>query len=93
MTHNPHPPGSYGCHELMDRVSLIRDLFGATVEAHPGLMNFPEWEAASDAAGEALFRLHNLIAEKHLAAEWAPDVPDGPLSPTPTYIPIDGEQP
>jgi hypothetical protein len=59
-------PGSYGCHELLDRVSLAGDALESQVLSHPACVQNPAWYALADQAVRALRTLYQHIGEDHL---------------------------
>lgn len=59
-------PGSSGCHELLDRVSLIADLVESSILSHPACAQFPEWFVLANRATDALQQLYQQIGAVHL---------------------------
>ena len=62
-------PGSFGCHELLDRVNLLGDLVEGQVLEHPSCALDPEWHQLAVRAVEALRELYQRIGAEHLEAE------------------------
>ncbi len=62
-------PGSFGCHELLDRVLLLGDLVEGQVLEHPACALQAEWYHLAAQAVEALRELYQRIGAEHLAAE------------------------
>ena len=62
-------PGSFGCHELLDRVMLLGDLVEGQVLEHPSCALQAEWHHLAVQAVEALRELYQRIGAEHLAAE------------------------
>jgi hypothetical protein len=62
-------PGSFGCHELLDRVMLLGDLVEGQVLEHPACALQAEWHQLAAQAVEALRELYQRIGAEHLAAE------------------------
>jgi hypothetical protein len=61
-----YKPGSYGCHELLDRVLMIAEMTDAHVRSHPACVLDREWYALADKATTALHELYQRIGAKHL---------------------------
>lgn len=69
--HGPHwteqcKPGSFGCHELLDRTSLVADLVEQYVLSHPACVQNRDWFALAEQAVAALRELYQRIGEEHL---------------------------
>lgn len=64
-----YKPGTSGCHELLDRVSLLMDMADRYVVEHPACLARPEWYALADRAAEALRQLYQQVGAEHLGAE------------------------
>jgi len=62
-------PGSFSCHELLDRASLLMDSVDRFVLGHPSCVRNKEWFSLAHQAFDSLFRLYQDIGEKHLSAE------------------------
>jgi hypothetical protein len=62
-------PGSAGCHELLDRTSLLTDLLERHVLAHPACVARPEWYLLAEQAAAALRALYQQVGAEHLAAD------------------------
>jgi hypothetical protein len=67
-----YKPGSYGCHELLDRTSLVADLVEESVLTHPACALNPEWYALAEQAATCLRDLYQLIGAEHLNADGLP---------------------
>ncbi len=59
-------PGSFGCHELLDRTALVSDLLQRFVLSHPACALNPDWYALADQASTALCELYQQIGAAHL---------------------------
>jgi hypothetical protein len=59
-------PGSFGCHELLDRTALVSDLLQRYVLTHPACAINPNWYALADQAATALCELYQQIGAAHL---------------------------
>jgi hypothetical protein len=57
-------PGSFGCHELLDRTHLLSEQIEAQLASHPACLQHPEWFAL---AQQAMTALHQAIGAEHLA--------------------------
>ena len=64
-----YAPGSFGCHELLDRVNLLGDLVEGQVLEHPSCALQAEWYHLAAQAVEALRELYQRIGAEHLDAE------------------------
>lgn len=54
-------PGSFGCHELLDRVHLMENFFESTVINHPACVLHPDWFHAAREIGERIAALYQKI--------------------------------
>lgn len=61
-----YTPGSFGCHELLDRTALAVDIVERYVLTHPACVAQPEWFALAAQAVAALQELHQRIGAAHL---------------------------
>lgn len=61
-------PGSFGCHELLDRTALVAALAEEYLLSHPACIQDPDWFALAEQAVTALGELYQRIGEKHLSA-------------------------
>src|SRR4051812_5280207 len=59
-------PGSFGCHEFLDRTSLVADLIERSLLAHPACVQNAGWFALADQAASTLRELYQRIAAQHL---------------------------
>lgn len=71
MDQGPHwieqyKPGSFGCHELLDRTSLVADLVEQQVLSHPTCLQNREWFALAEQAVTALRELYQQVGAAHL---------------------------
>jgi hypothetical protein len=69
--HEPHwldqfKPGSFGCHELLDRTMLAANLVEEYVRSHPACVQNQEWFALAEQAMAALWELYQRIGSEHL---------------------------
>ena len=62
-------PGTSGCHELMDRASMLADMLERNLLTHPACVADPMWYALADRAATALRELYQQVGAKHLAAD------------------------
>lgn len=69
-------PGSCGCHELLDRTSLVANLLERSIAEHPACLARPEWYRLAEQAAAALHTLYQQVGAAHLTAE-APDAKNG----------------
>ncbi len=63
-----YKPGSFGCHELLDRLSLALEFVDERVLDHPACQLDPEWVKKATAARDMLFGLYQEVGAKHLDA-------------------------
>lgn len=59
-------PGSFGCHELLDRAHWLADLIERSLLNHPSCFQNPEWFALADRAASALCELYQRVGDAHL---------------------------
>ena len=69
--HGPHwaeqyKPGSFGCHELLDRTSLVADLVEQHVLSHPSCVQNRAWFVLAERAVVALRELYQQVGVAHL---------------------------
>jgi hypothetical protein len=69
-------PGTFGCHELLDRTSLAMRALDDWVLSHPACVANEEWFALAERASELLNELYQRVGGSHLDAEGEP--PAGP---------------
>ena len=67
-------PGTFGCHELLDRTALVADLAERYLRSHPACIQDPDWFALAERAVVALHELYQRVGEKHLEST-EPGVP------------------
>ena len=61
-----YDPGSFGCHELLDRTSLVLDLLERHIAEHPACLQQPSWFALARAAAGSMSQLYREIGSLHL---------------------------
>ncbi|MCI0378203.1 MAG: hypothetical protein L0215_11405 [Gemmataceae bacterium] len=59
-------PGSFGCHELLDRAMIMAEMTEKYVSEHPACSQNLEWRALAEKAVEALNELYQRIGATHL---------------------------
>lgn len=64
-----YEPGSFGCHELLDRASATANLVEQLIREHPACLWRPEWFALADQAVNALCELYQSVGREHLERE------------------------
>jgi hypothetical protein len=62
-------PGSFGCHELLDRTSLAADMVEQFVLSHPACLQNAEWFVLAEQAAAALRELYQRVGAEHLTAD------------------------
>ena len=58
--------GSFGCHELLDRTSVVADTVERYVLSHPACVQNQDWFALAEKAVATLWELYQRIGEAHL---------------------------
>lgn len=61
-----YKPGSLGCHELLDRTSLLIGMIESHLLSHPSCIQNREWYAMADEAMFKLNQLYQSIGSVHL---------------------------
>jgi hypothetical protein len=61
-----YQPGSFGCHELLDRTCLLAEQVEKTILSHPSCIRNPEWYALASKAVENLRELYQRVGADHL---------------------------
>ena len=64
-----YAPGTFGCHELLDRTLLAAEVVEQSVLSHPACAQNPEWYALAERAVAALNELYQQIGAEHLSVE------------------------
>jgi len=62
-------PGSFGCHELLDRTNMLADLVEGQIQNHPACVANAEWFALAEQAASALRELYQRVGADHLSAD------------------------
>lgn len=65
-------PGSFGCHELLDRAAWLADAVEELVLTHPSCALNPKWYALADQAAAALRELYQCVGAEHLGKDDEP---------------------
>lgn len=65
----PFKPGTFGCHELLDRTSMLADQVERLIVDHTSILLDPEWFALAERALTALNDLYQRVGESHLDDE------------------------
>ena len=61
--------GSTGCHELLDRTSMLADMVEGYLVNRPSGKTQPEWHRLAENAAAAIRELHQQVGSEHLSAE------------------------
>jgi len=61
-----YAPGTFGCHEALDRCSMLAGLVDE-LASHSAITLQPEWKAKADAAVKLLADLYQDIGRLHLS--------------------------
>jgi hypothetical protein len=64
-----YAPGSFGCHELLDRAALAADLVERHVRNHPACIQNQAWFTLAERVVTALEELYQLVGAAHLDAK------------------------
>ena len=67
-----YKPGSFGCHELLDRTSLAADTVEQYILSHPACFQNAEWYALAEQAAAALRELYQRVGGEHMMSDDAP---------------------
>ncbi len=59
-------PGSFGCHELLDRTAMLGKLVNELLLEHPACVQNKEWFTLAHQASTLLDQLYQKIGAKHL---------------------------
>jgi hypothetical protein len=59
-------PGTFGCHELLDRTILLAEQVENTLLSHPACIQNREWYELASEASAALHELYQRISSEHL---------------------------
>jgi hypothetical protein len=59
-------PGSFGCHELLDRTNLLADQLEKSILSHPSCIQNAQWYALAARAMESLRELYQRVGAEHL---------------------------
>ena len=62
----PFAPGTFGGHELLDRLGLVSKLVDDAIVSHPACVQNPEWYALARRASEALADLYQQVGAEQL---------------------------
>lgn len=62
-------PGSFGCHELLDRSAMIAGLVEEQIQNHPACVANAEWYGLAERAAAALRELYQRVGAAHSAEE------------------------
>lgn len=64
-----YAPGTAGCHELLDRLSMLSEMLERYLVEHPACVARPEWHALAESAASSLHELYQQVGAEHLAAD------------------------
>lgn len=62
-------PGSFGCHELLDRTGMLADMVEQQIQNHPACVANAEWFLLAEQAAAALRDLYQRVGAEHLSAD------------------------
>ncbi len=68
-----YAPGTFGCHELLDRTILAAEMVEQSVLEHPACAQNREWYALAERAVAALNDLYQAVGTEHLGEEQSAD--------------------
>lgn len=75
--HGRFLPGSFGCHELLDRTALTQQAIDDWLLGHPACLSRAEWYRLALSAHEALNELYRQVSEAHIPVEVGREEPAG----------------
>ncbi len=61
-----YKPGSFGCHELLDRTAQAATCVEQFVLDHPACISNPDWFALAERAVDALNELYQRVGSEHM---------------------------
>lgn len=64
-----YAPGSSGCHELLDRLSMLAEMVDRYLVEHPACIAKTEWHSIAESAAASLRELYQRVGADHLAAD------------------------
>jgi hypothetical protein len=67
-------PGSYGCHEVLDRTAMLMKTVDEYILGHPACVNNKEWFALAYQAVDALNQLYQRVGAEHLEKTTDPEL-------------------
>ncbi|MFO0892803.1 MAG: hypothetical protein U0790_27140 [Isosphaeraceae bacterium] len=73
-------PGSFGCHELLDRTALLANSVEEWLLGHPACLSHPDWYRLAQGAFATLDELYRRIADAHIV-EGPDPASTGPVEP------------
>lgn len=59
-------PGTFACHELLDRTALLAAMIEEQVQSHPACVANADWFVQAERAAAALRELYQQIGAEHL---------------------------
>ena len=62
-------PGSFGCHELLDRTAMFADAVERYILDHPACVANADWYSLADTAATSLRELYQLVGAAHMSAD------------------------
>ncbi len=62
-------PGSFGCHELLDRTAMFADAVERHILDHPACIANSDWYSLADTAATSLRELYQLVGAAHMGAD------------------------
>ena len=65
----PYKPGSFGCHELLDRTAMFAAMVEEEIQTHPACVANPDWFLLAEQAAAALRELYQQIGAEHLTTD------------------------
>lgn len=63
-----YKPGTFGCHELLDRTIRAAEMVESSILEHPACVQNAEWYALAERAVAALNLLYQNVGAAHLSA-------------------------
>ena len=62
-------PGSFGCHELLDRTAMFADGVERYILDHPACVANSDWYSLADSAAASLRELYQLVGAAHMGLD------------------------
>jgi hypothetical protein len=64
-----YEPGTFGCHELLDRAGLLAELLERQILTHPACVQNEEWFKLAERAVDLINELYQRVGAAHLSVK------------------------